>query len=38
MINRTKIRSMTHASFYARGLDLYMTDKVEKLTLSEVHL
>ena len=34
MINRTKIRNMTHASFYARGLDLYMSDKVKNLGIS----
>lgn len=31
MLTRTKIRSMTHASFYARGYDLFMRNKVKKL-------
>ncbi len=35
MLTRTKIRSLTHASFYARGLDLYLTDSVLELRVKE---
>ncbi len=35
MLTRTAIRKLTHASFYARGLDLYLQDKVEDLYISE---
>ena len=36
MLTRTRIRSLTHASFYARGLDLYLTNKVKELKIEEV--
>lgn len=35
MLTRTRIRSLTHASFYARGLDLYLTSKVKDLKIEE---
>ena len=35
MLTRTRIRSLTHASFYARGLDLYLTNKVKDLKIEE---
>ena len=35
MLTRTKIRNLTHASFYARGLDLYLVDKVGELNIEE---
>lgn len=35
MLTRTQIRNMTHASFYARGLDLYITNKVGELKIRE---
>ncbi len=35
MLTRTKIRNMTHAAFYARGLDLYLTDKIRELQMKE---
>ncbi len=35
MLTRTGIRSLTHASFYARGLDLYLLDKVKELNIKE---
>lgn len=35
MLTRAHIRSMTHASFYARGLDLYITNKVKELKIEE---
>ncbi len=33
MLTRTKIRNLTHAAFYARGLDLYLSDKVKELQM-----
>ena len=35
MLSRTRIRSLTHASFYSRGLDLYLTSKVKELKIEE---
>lgn len=35
MLTRTRIRNLTHASFYARGLDLYLTNKVKELKIEE---
>ena len=35
MLTRTGIRNLTHASFYARGLDLYLLDKVKELNIEE---
>ena len=35
MLTRTGIRSLTHASFYARGLDLYLMDKVRGIHIEE---
>ena len=35
MLTRTRIRSLTHASFYARGLYLYLTGKVKGLNIEE---
>ena len=35
MLTRTRIRSLTHASFYARGLDLYLVDKIMGLSIEE---
>lgn len=35
MLTRTRIRSLTHASFYSRGLDLYLTNKVKDLKIED---
>ena len=35
MLTRTQIRNLTHASFYARGLDLYLEDQVCQLSIRE---
>ncbi len=35
MLTKMKIRSLTHATFYARGLDLYQSGKVRKIEVKE---